>query len=754
MSQNTLYRWSLAALWLVLYSFAATTSRTNADSPATTVIEAEHGLQQRVPWTTSNVKGIPEPPPKFQLKRAYPNIDIPNLIALNAIPDSQYLLAIDHVKDWGGPSRVYQFISDDDVIETSPFLERQEIIYGLAFHPNFSSNRYVYVGCNGKSKHLNSVATRVLRFEVTGDGPYQCEPQSETLIIEWKSDGHNGGDLAFGNDGMLYVSAGDGTSDSDRNRTGQDLSRIPGSLLRIDVDHPADGQQYSVPADNPFVETPDARGEIWAYGLRNPWRISFDQASNQLWVGNNGQDLWESVYLIEKGANYGWSIRESNHPFHTAQDSGPVEISPATAEHHHREARSLTGGHVYRGTKFPELVGCYIYGDFSTGNIWAIRHNGKAVAEHEHIARTRAQISGFGVDHDGELLIADHAGGIYELTPNDQTQNIDFPKQLSQTGLFSDVASETPAAGVIPYSVISPLWSDGALKKRWLAVPDDKTITYKPRGSWDFPDGSVLVKSFAFAEESTQSVRRIETRLMTRQEGEWYGYSYRWNEDQTDAFLVVDEGADERLDWLAGNSEGLTWRYPSRSECMVCHSRAANFVLGLSTEQLNTRQAYTSELAADQSALGQQAIRAPQLQTLAHIGMFPEGTDIEPDSENCLVEPADESVAINRRARSYLHSNCSSCHMNAGGGNAKIILTYFPKLENTHLLDALPLHGDDGIADGKLLVPGAPENSILYSRMAKRGAGQMPPIATHRVDKQAVQLIRQWIESLEPASSN
>ncbi len=741
---------AVSCTWLVFCALTSGVSRgQNQDQPPAV------GISERSAWTTSQVIGFPDPPPAYELERAYPELEVENLLALNRIPESSYLLAINHQTEWGGPSRIVQFEQQGNGGNTTVFLERPEIIYGLAFSPVFASDHFVYVGCNGYSDQLEAVATRVLRFQVQGDGPFVCDPNSLKVIIEWKSNGHNGGDLAFGNDGMLYVTAGDGTSDSDQNRTGQDLTKLPGSLLRIDVSHPSDGRPYAIPEDNPFVSYVDAdtgsraRGEIWAYGLRNPWRVSIDPLSNQLWVGNNGQDLWESVYLIEKGANYGWSIRESNHDFHTEQDSGPAPISLATVEHHHREARSLTGGHVYRGQRLPELVGSYLYGDFSTGNVWSVRHDGGQVTQQQHVARSTAQITGFGLDHDGEILVADHIGRIYRLRRREQTWTDRFPKRLSQTGLFRDVAAAIPEAGVIPYSVNAPLWSDGATKYRWMAVPGAETIQYKPRGSWEFPDGSVLVKSFAFPDRTTGALRTFETRLMARQEGEWYGYSYRWNESQTDALLVADEGRDEALDWVDHAQLGespdeladFTWHYPSRTECMVCHSRAAGFVLGLSTEQLTRTHVYDSPAGAR---------AASQTDTLHHIGLTGGISPKQPTPEEILVDPHDASLPLDARARSYLHANCSSCHMEAGGGNARIDLTFTADLlRRTKLLNTDPLHGTLDLKDARLVTPGNADRSVLYARVSRRGPGQMPPLGTHRVDRQAVALLRRWIESLD-----
>ncbi|MCR9294505.1 MAG: PQQ-dependent sugar dehydrogenase [bacterium] len=734
---------------VVLVVFGSCTLRNFAANPTDLVDtglsasdpqEAVFGMQRRIPWTTSNVRGFPDPPPPLKLVRAYPEIQIPNLIALSSIPGSDYLLAVDHRSDWGGPSRIVQFKDSPLATKTEPFLERPEIIYGLAFHPEFESNRYVFVGCNGRSEKLDAVATRVLRFKVLGDGPFQCDPESAQVIMEWEANGHNGGDLAFAGDGMLFVSAGDGTSDSDLNRTGQNVSTLTGSILRINIDERDAGKFYSIPADNPFLSVPQARPEIWAYGLRNPWRISFDRHSNELWVGNNGQDLWESVYRIERGANYGWSINESNHPFHTEQDHGPVAISPATAEHHHSEARSLTGGHVYRGKQFAFLQESYVYGDYSTGNVWALSIAEDGSARPRRIARSQLQIAGFGFDKQGELLVADHQGGIYRFARNDRELDGEFPRKLSQTGLFAALVDEAAMPGLISYEVNSPLWSDGAVKRRWMAIPDAQTIDYKPQGAWEFPEGSVLVKSFAFPSRTDGRLRRVETRLMAKQEGEWFGYSYRWNPEQTDAYLVDAEGMDETLADLAYASNAASvvkWRYPSRSECMVCHSRAANFVLGLSSEQMHRWHTYTES---------GKAVRAPQIESLDHIQLFGNGNIQTPQQP--LVDPMDASQPLEKRVRSYLHANCSSCHVVSGGGNSKIVLSYFNELDEMQLLNENPLHGTLGLPDAKIIRPGKPESSVLLSRMSTRGAGQMPPLATQCVDAQAIDLLSEWIVSM------
>lgn len=717
-------------------------------------IEPAFGLDKRPEWKNDKLKGFPDPLPPYRTVRAYPKLEKKGLLCVGSFPGSSWMWVVTHVDGYGGPGKVFAFEDKTDVAEPELHLEIPEIIYGLAFHPDFLTNGFVFIGCNGKSEKLNEVATKVFRAKLDTKPPYKVDKDSLQLIIEWPSNGHNGGDLAFARDGMLYVSAGDGTSDSDANLTGQDLETINGSMIRIDVDKPADGKLYSVPSDNPFVNVPGAQPEIWAIGLRNPWRVTYDKQSDQLWVGNNGQDLWETAHLIRKGENYGWSITEGSHPFQPTRRQGPAPIVPPTVEHPHSEARSLTGGIVYRGQRFPELVGAYVYGDYATGNIWAVKHDGQRVEWHKHIARSTLQIAGFGPDSQSELLVVDHEGGLYTLEPQVTPKDAPpFPTLLSRTGLYADVASGRMADGLIPYSVQAPLWSDGAGKSRWLAVPTGQQIEGTDLWGWNFPADSVLVKTFTLPTVDNDRVtdRRIETRVMLKVDKEWFGYSYAWNNEQTDAELIPAQGADRNFlvshDRNASNSTQQNWRYPSRVECMVCHSRAANYVLGLSTAQMNHDHDYGH--AQDN-----------QLRTLAHIGLLkmpgqtPEdaaaGRLTKPTSDlKQLADPSDTARPLEDRVRAYLQSNCAHCHTNAGGGNSKMELTFSTDLEKMFIVGAPAQHDTFKIVDAKLIAPGEPDKSLMLHRMIKRGSGQMPPLASAVPDPAGTELMRQWISSLK-----
>ncbi len=765
------------------------------------------GIEKLAQLTSSRVLGSPDPPLPYTAERIFKKLPINNPVAIGKQPQSDWIWIVTQLFAYG-PATLARFrnLPDSDSLETLAAPSGDEVLYDICFHPGFGKNGYVYIGSNGS--YGGPKRSRVTRYYVDpASGNF--DPASATVIIEWESDGHNGAAIAFGNDGMMYVTTGDGTNDSDTNLRGQDLSHLTAKLLRIDVDFPDAGKTYRVPEDNPFLGKQDVRPETWAYGFRNPWRIAVDRKTGQVWIGQNGQDLWEQVYLVECGANYGWSVMEGGHEFYASRKRGPHPISKPIAEHPHSEARSLTGGIVYRGDNagLSELVGAYLYGDYSTGKIWAIKHDGIAVTWHKEIADTPLMITGFAEGNEGDVWILDHSGrAIYRLVPTPPVAPKQaFPRKLSESGLFQDVARHKMADGVIPYSVNSPLWSDGSYKERYLAIPhkegQDMRIDYAGSNGWTFPNETVIVKSFALeALTGDPSSRRwVETRFILREQNEWVGYSYRWNAEQTDAELVEAAGADAPFEIRDTNAPGgvrtQIWHYPSRTECMVCHSRAANYVLGLQTAQMNRDHDYDGMVDN-------------QLRTLEHLGMFrvawggenypylrnefieknrrdpgavPDDADWEkaiaaeadahvdkllkirdqrqapqispllyrdPVHLPKIADPHDAAVPLAARARSYLHSNCAHCHVEAGGGNAKINLHMDTPLAKMNLLDEKPSHQTFGIEGARLIAPGAPDRSVLLHRLKIRGSGQMPQLATSMADHQAIQVLSAWISSL------
>ena len=579
------------------------------------------GLERRIPWNDSRVIGSPDPPLPYKVVRSFPKVTVKQPLVLVPEPGTNRLFLIQHHNFWAGPGRLLAINDDQDATAAETLLDIDGLPVGLAFHPDYERNGYVYIGLNGPTRGRHKT-TQIVRYTVDRQPPHRIDPNSKLLIIEWPSNGHNGGDLAFGNDGYLYVSSGDGSSGSDVDLTGQSLNDLLGAVLRIDVDHPGQGLNYGVPKDNPFVNRPGARPELWAYGLRNPWRLSYDRTSGQLWAGNNGQDLWEQVYLIQKGTNYGWSITEGGHVFSAQRQAGPDPISPPAAEHPHSEARSLTGGRVYRGTRLPDLVGAYVYGDWSTGRVWGIKHDGTRVTWTHELVDTPFNITGFGTDHAGELYVIDHGGGFYRFEPTTEADRPSqpFPTRLSQTGLFASVTDHRPHPAALPFEVSAPQWADGAKIERFAALPGLERTEQKPQlnagGSWTLPNGSVLVQTLSLDrldDTGKTAHQRIETRLLVRQQGEWTGYSYRWNAVQTDAELVPAAGSSAEFEVAdpiePGGRREQTWRFPSRTECLVCHSRAAGFILAFTPLQLDRDHDYGGVIDN-------------QLRTLEHIGVF------------------------------------------------------------------------------------------------------------------------------------
>jgi quinoprotein glucose dehydrogenase len=289
----------------------------------------------------------------------------------------------------------------------------------MAFHPKFKDNGKFYLFFTSSEKARLSALSQ---FTVSKDTPHRADAQSEVRILEvpqpaWN---HNGGTIEFGPDGYLYVALGDGGAANDMFKNGQNLSTLMGSILRIDIDRTSPERNYSIPSDNPFVNTLDARPEIWAYGLRNVWRMAFDPATKQLWAADVGQDLWEEINIIQRGGNYGWSKREGMHPF-GPQGSGPSpEFVEPIWEYHHDIGKSITGGVVYRGKAIPALQGVYLYADYVAGKMWGIRYDeaqGQVVAHYEIELPGNVPVITFGADADGEVYFSDPAGRIFKFVP-------------------------------------------------------------------------------------------------------------------------------------------------------------------------------------------------------------------------------------------------------------------------------------------------------------------------------------------------
>jgi glucose/arabinose dehydrogenase len=294
----------------------------------------------------------------------------------------------------------------------------EEGLLSIAFHPKFKENGRLFVcyshGKNyyrsdTKKTRVDPVASRVSGFVVKKFDAPSVKADTEQVIIEWGKPwgNHNGGQLAFGPDGYLYMGPGDGGAGGDPEGNGQRLDRLLAKILRIDVDKPANGLNYGIPADNPFVNVEGARPEVFAYGMRNPWRFSFDRKTGKLWAGDVGQDKWESIKVVAKGTNQGWNIFEGTHPFRNGTPRDPVQMP--LYDYGRRDGASVTGGFVYHGKRFPALEGVYIFGDYVSGNVFGLRETTGKPEVWRLIDQSNHAPSSFGEDEDGEIYFVHHA---------------------------------------------------------------------------------------------------------------------------------------------------------------------------------------------------------------------------------------------------------------------------------------------------------------------------------------------------------
>ena len=710
------------------------------------------GIEKRIPWTTSRIAGSPDPPLPYVVKRVFPKLKFKEPVDWANTPSIDRLFV---AEQWG---KIFSFKNEpyveqpDLVIDLHKEIPASTQLYGMVFHPGFATNRFVYL-CYVLKDGLPD-GSRVSRFNLTQSDPPQIDSASEKIILTWLSGGHNGGCLKFGSDGFLYISTGDTASPDppDPLNTGQDISDLLSSVLRIDVDHEENGKLYRVPADNPFVKTPGARPEVWAYGFRNPWRMSFDKQTGALWVADVGWELWEMVYRVERGGNYGWSIVEGPQSIKPNGKTGPTPILPPVVSHSHTEAASITGGSVYHGKRLRELDGAYIYGDWVTGKFWGLRHDGKQLTWRRELANSTMQVVCFGEDNAGELHAVDYGGGIFQLEPNPVPDNSSsFPRKLSQTGLFASTADHAPAPGVLPFSVNAELWNDGAAAERLAAFPDTAG-TYKGKDLWGsvkwiFPSNAVLAKtlSLEMEEGKPQSRRRVETQILHFDGVNWHGYAYQWNAEQTDATLVDSAGTNRAYQiadaQAPGGHRGQTWHFHSRAECLRCHNPWAGPPLAFNFPELNKDHRYSSAVGGEVNSRNDNQIR-----TLSHIGMLDKSLFDEPALK--LADPRAANADLQERARSWLHVNCAHCHRFGAGGSVAAFFNYDQKLEESRTVNFAPSQGMFGISGAHVITPGDPLRSVLYYRISSLGPARMPRIGSRRVSEAGLDLIYDWIKQM------
>ena len=592
-------------------------------------------------------------------------------------------------------------------------------LLGMAFHPRWQTNHQAFLFYSAHDGTRLDLTSTLSRFTST-DGGRTLDKSTEQVLFTLQknpADNHNGGMIGFGPDGFLYIAVGDGGGAGDVLNHAQDTTQLFGKILRIDVDH---GSPYSIPSDNPFADGTAGKPEVFAWGLRNPWRWSFDPPTGLLWAGDVGQDNWEEIDVIRKGENYGWHIREGAHCYPPGSSCSTSGLTDPIVEYDHTEGYAVTGGYVYRGTALQGLVGNYLYADYGSGNIWSIPASagepGAPPPTAVKLLASGKNISSFGEGLDGELYVADLSGGIYKIVPSASSGGTGgLPQLLSQTGCTEPGDVTRPAAGLVPFAPVAPFWSDGATKERWLSIPDGTRITQDADGNFEFPPGTVFVKSFSLGG------KRLETRLFFRYaDGGWAGFTYAFNEPGTDATLVT-ESRDIDVN-------GQRWTLLSPAQCLACHTSAAGFSLGLEAAQLDSSLHYPNGRTAN------------QLATLLHVGMVAPGPAVP-----ALPDPQG-SAPLEQRARAILHINCSQCHR--PGGPALNGDFRFGTPPSQGYCGTAPVVSEMGVPGALLVAPGHPEKSLVLLRMKALDQYRMPPLASHVVDQASVDVLTSWIGGL------
>lgn len=764
--------WLYALLVLVLVGsggwYYLRAARRSLKRVANDTIELPLSPPNADPWTTAN---------------AFPGITFAEPVLLLPAPnDPQRLFVLERrgtvvglVADPGSELGYQKSLLLDIAAKVVSTPDGDNGALGLALHPQFgragSPNRgyfYVlYTAHEGRTRY-----NRLSRFTLA-DGRTQADAASELVLIDQldENEWHDGGPLVFGPDGYLYLGMGDEGWAEDYYQNGQKIDNdLFSGILRLDVDRvggsvshapprqPATGKtaHYFIPNDNPFVGVPNALEEFWAIGLRNPYRMSFDRQTGQLWAGDVGQNLREEICLVERGSNHQWSYAEGSVPFKNSYLHGQrpqpyhgIETRPVFEYPHVNGNNCVIGGYVYRGRKFPQLAGKYIYGDNVSGRVWALDYDQpsrRVVSNVELLdlpVSSKSGLSSLAEDADGELylcVLGSHGGQdgtILRLEKTDVARSPELPKLLSQTGAFTDLATLKPQAGVLPYDVNAPLWSDGAAKQRWIMVPGDGNdpesthdrIGFSPTGAWTFPVGTVFIKHFELPidERDPTLHKRLETRfLVCDTSGGVYGFTYKWNDAGTDAELLSGGLKEEiEVQLAGGQTRRQTWQYPSRADCLTCHTSNAHYVLGVKTSQLTK-----------------------QLVSWNRLGLFhPPLDESLVETYPRLVAVDDTSADLETRVRSYLDANCASCHR-PNGIRATFDVRFETPLAEQGLIDG-PLQKDLGLLGGKIVKPREVSKSMLVQRLLD-ATHKMPPLGSSQRDMAAIGAMCQWIDTLPP----
>ncbi len=401
---------------------------------------------------------------QLKIEQAFPNLTFSQPVEIQQPTDGTNRLFV--VSQRG---KIFVFENDEQVTASNTFLDIEfkvlsggELgLLGLAFHPDYETNGYFYVYYNVSNPRRSIVS----RFTVSSTDPNSADQTSEFVLLELEQpfSNHNGGKIAFGPDGYLYISLGDGGSGGDPLNSGQDLKTLLGAILRIDADNPTGNLNYGIPQDNPFAgNNLGYREEIYAFGLRNVWKFSFDSETGVMWGADVGQNEWEEINIIESGKNYGWRIMEGLHCYNPSSNCNQTGLTLPIWEYGHNSAGgySITGGEVYRGTNAAELLGKYVYGDFVSGNIWALKYENENVIN-ELLFETSHGISAFGADGKDIFFASYSQGRIYKIVGEpvsnvEERQGFNYKLEQNYPNPFNPT---TKIKFTIPTSPQTPLLS-------------------------------------------------------------------------------------------------------------------------------------------------------------------------------------------------------------------------------------------------------------------------------------------------------
>ena len=698
------------------------------------------------------VPGKPPTPSKAKLVPAFPNLSFTMPVELTTPGDGTNQVA---VVERAGKIRV--FANDPAVSTTIELLnittkidqKGEGGLLSAAFHPSYKANGHVFVNYT----RIGDFHTIVARFTRGVDGIAALGSEVVLLDIAQPYSNHNGGQIAFDNAGKLLVGMGDGGSGGDPLGSGQNANSLLGAMLRIDVDTPSGGKTYGIPADNP--SKPGWLPELWAIGLRNPWRFSVDKQTGKVWVADVGQGKWEEVDIVQGGGNYGWNVMEGNHCYAPA-NCDPKPYDPPIFEYDHGQGTSITGGHVYRGKQNPSLVGAYVFADYGSGRFWTLHADGAGGWTPTVLGVLPSKPVDIGQDEQGELYAVQLFGKTIQRLVEDSAAITEPapPATLSATNCFVDLKTLTPAAGVLPYEVNAPLWSDGADKARFIVLPNASGGPAAPPKPAPLqlaaddldvataPVGTLVLKHFALGNVAVGQPGSVpvETRVMRRDADGWIFLTYRWRADGSDADIVY-AGADVPVALANGGSQ--IWPLPSVDACRSCHQGPKGAgLLGLSAAQLN-RQAVFAGNSANQLAAW-----AAGGALLGYAGDPNKHKAFPPQQ---LLPNTTDPLSVQTHARTWLHVQCASCHRPGGSSQAGIDLRFGTAMSATGACNVSPSFGDLGLTAAKIVATGAPASSVLLARIQANpgSAAFMPQLGVTLAQKQAATLLTTWISQLK-----